>query len=121
MIAGMKDPRFTKLANLLVTHSCKVEPGEKVLVEAYDIPTDFTAELIRAVAKVGGLPVVSTYHQSVLRALYQTATETQMKFIGQVERARMEGVQAYIGVRGSHNISEMSDVPREQMALYEKH
>ena len=37
----MKDPRYTKLANVLVKHSCKVRRGEKVLIEAYDIPIDF--------------------------------------------------------------------------------
>ena len=34
----MKDPRYTKLANLLVNHSTQVKPGEKVLIEAFDIP-----------------------------------------------------------------------------------
>jgi aminopeptidase len=64
---------------------------------------------------------VSTYQQPVLRALYKSATEEQMKFLGEVERTRMKGVQAYIGVRGSHNVTEMADVPQERMALYEKH
>src|SRR5205085_1424144 len=67
-----------------------------------------------------GLPLVSTYHQAVLRRLYQVATEEQMRFIGEVERARMEGVQCYIGVRGSHNIAELSDVPGDRYSLYEK-
>ena len=44
-----------------------------------------------------------------------------MQTIGDIERARMEAVQCYIGVRGSHNISEISDVPTRSMALYEKH
>gem|GEM_PF-83002 len=117
----MKDPRHTKLAKLLVHHSCKVQKAEKVLIEAFDIPADFVIELIRQVAAAGGEPIVSTYTQPVLRALYQTATESQMKFIGQIERARMEGVQCYIGVRGSNNIAEMSDVPTQNMAIYEKH
>jgi aminopeptidase len=117
----VKDPRYTKLADVLVKHSCKVRRGEKVLIEAYDIPPDFTTELIRTVANAGGLPLVSTYHQQVLRALYKSASEEQMKFLGKVERARMKGVQAYIGVRGSHNITETADVPREKMTLYEKH
>jgi aminopeptidase len=33
----------------------------------------------------------------------------------------MEKVQAYIGLRGSYNISETSDVPMERMKLYQKH
>jgi aminopeptidase len=57
----------------------------------------------------------------VLRALYQAATPEQMQLIGAVERQRMEGVQCYIGIRGSHNTSEMGDVPRDKMDLYERH
>src|SRR4051812_6687924 len=117
----MKDPRYSDLANILVNHSCRVAPGEKVLIEAFDIPPNFTAELIRTVAKAGGRPIVSTYQQQVQRALYNAASEEQMKTIGAIERARMEAVQCYMGVRGSHNIAEMSDVPREKMELYEKH
>jgi aminopeptidase len=116
----MKDSRYEKLAHLLVHHSMQVEKGEKVLIEAFDIPTDFTAELIRQVAAVGGMPLVSTYQQPVMRALYQNATEEQMRLIGRVERQRMEAVQCYCGVRGSNNISEMSDVAKENMALYER-
>jgi aminopeptidase len=117
----MKDPRYTELARLLARHSIAVQPGDKVLIEAFDIPTDFTAELIRVIAEAGGEPLVSTYHQAVLRALYTAATEAQMQTIGTVERARMEAVQCYIGVRGYPNISELSDVPADRMALYEKH
>lgn len=116
----MKDPRFTDLSRTLVHHSCKVQKGEKVLVEAFDIPVDFTVELVKTIAAAGGMPVVSTYHQQVQRALISAATEEQMRFISDVEKRRMEGVQCYIGVRGSHNISEMSDVPRDRQALYEK-
>lgn len=117
----MKDPRYTQLARLLVNHSIKMTPGDKVLVEAFDIPTDFTTELIRVIAEAGGLPLVSVYQMAVQRALYSVATEEQMKTIGAIERARMEAVQCYIGIRGNQNIAELSDVPAERMALYEKH
>jgi aminopeptidase len=116
----MKDPRFTDLAKTLVHHSCRVKSGDKVLIEAFDIPPDFTVELVKTVAAAGGRPIVSTYQQPVLCAMFQNATEEQMRALGQVERARMEAVQCYIGARGTHNISEMSDVPKEKMDLYEK-
>lgn len=117
----MKDPRYTQLAELLVRHSLGIKEGGKVLIEAFDIPTDFTGELIRAVAEAGGLPLVSTYQIPVQRALLRHATEEQMKTIGGIERQRMESVQYYIGLRGNSNISELSDVPTEKMKLYEKH
>jgi aminopeptidase len=116
----MKDPRFTDLANLLVRHSCRVQPGERVLVEATDIPAEFIVELLRAIAAAGGVSVVETRIGAVTRALLQLASDEQMKLIGAVERARMEQVQAYVGLRGSHNITEQSDVPSERMALFEK-
>ncbi len=117
----MLDPRMQRLAELLVRHSVRVQPGEKVLIEAYDIPTDMTVALIKAIDAAGGQPLVSTYQQPVLRALYQAASTEQMQLIGAVERQRMEGVQCYIGMRGSNNTAEMSDVSREKMDLYERH
>src|SRR6185503_2068484 len=116
----MKDPRFIRLAQLLVHHSAAVKPNEKVLVEAFDIPHNFTTELIRAISAAGGQPFVSTYQQPVTRALVQSATQDQMRAMADIDRARMQQMACYIGVRGSHNISEMSDVPKDKMDLYEK-
>jgi aminopeptidase len=118
--AVMKDPRLAKLAQLLVHHSARVRSGENVLIEAFDIPHEFTAEMIRAVANAGGVPFVITHQQPVMRAMIQNATEGQMKTWAEVDRARMERMQCYVGVRGSNNIAEMSDVPRDRMDLFEK-
>ena len=117
----MKDPRFTDLARLLVSHSTKIQPGENCLIEAFDIPQEFIVELVRAVAAAGGVPIVATYSQVIQRALTQVATESHMKLWSDIDRVRMEKMHAYIGVRGSHNIAETSDIPRDRMDLYEKH
>lgn len=116
----MKDPRYSDLANVLVRHSCEVRPGDKVLIEAFDVPPEFTVELIRTIAAAGGEPIALTYQQPVLKALYANGTEGSLGLIGQVEKTRMENVQCYIGVRGSFNISEFGDVPAEKMAAYER-
>lgn len=117
----MKDARYVDLANLLVSHSCDLQKGEKVLIECFDIPPEMTVELIRAIAKAGALPFVQTYSQTVQRALIQSATDAQIKLWSDLDKNRMSQMNAYIGMRGSHNISETSDVPRERMDLYEKH
>ncbi len=116
----MKDPRHTKLAHLLVHHSAGVKPGDKVLVEAFEIPPEFTVELVRQIAAAGGLPLVQTYQDAVRRALLNNISEGQIDLAAELDVARMGRVDCYMGVRGSHNIAELSDVPREKMDLWEK-
>jgi aminopeptidase len=41
--------------------------------------------------------------------------------VGELEANRMRQADAYIGVRGSHNISELSDVPEEGMRRYQQY
>ncbi len=114
----MKDPRIAKLADILVGYSTRVQPGDKVLIETYDIPDDAVTAIADRVGRAGGLPFVTVKRNKVLRALYQNASEEQMRLTGEFERARMSEMDAYIGVRGSDNISELSDVPDEKMKLY---
>ena len=48
------DSRLDKLADVLTTHSAKVQPGEYVLIEGFDIPEEMIIALIRAVRGAGG-------------------------------------------------------------------
>jgi len=50
----MLDPRIDKLAKMLVNYSCALKKGEKILVEAIDVPHEFSAALIRHAAAAGG-------------------------------------------------------------------
>ncbi|MGO8673492.1 MAG: aminopeptidase [Capsulimonadaceae bacterium] len=117
----MKDPRVAKLADILVNYSTRTKPGDHVLVEAFDIDDDVVNAVVERIVEAGGLPFVTIKHNRVLRALYCAATEEQMRLTGQFERARMEQMQAYIGIRGSDNISEHSDVPADRMQLFRTH
>ncbi len=117
----MADPREKKLAEIIVRHSCRVQKGEKVLIETFDIPSDFTALLVREVTAAEGLPICYTKQNRVLRELYLHATEDQMKFWGDAERQVMEGVQCYVGLRGSLNATEFADVPQDRMDIYLAH
>lgn len=117
----MLDPRIQQLADVLIRHSLKVRPGDKVLLEAFDIPAEATACMVRSLAEAGALPVVETRQNRVLRQLYRNATEEQMKLIGGFELARMKEMDAYIGLRGGPNATELCDVPAERMGLYQRH
>ena len=54
----MTDPRYTNLAKLLVEYSTQLQKGDRVLIDAIDIPDDFTVELMRNVRRAGATPLV---------------------------------------------------------------
>ena len=116
----MQDIRFDKLAKLLVEYSIRLKRNENVLIEAFDTPDEMTIALIRAARKVGGVPFVQTYHARVNRALALEASDRQLNLLASHELARMKKMDAYIAVRGSNNITELSDVPAEKMKLLAK-
>ena len=117
----MNDPRNARLAQVLVDHSCRLAAGEKILIETFDLPdTGLVRRLVELIAQRGGLPVVSCKSNSVLRTLYQTATRESLTVMGDLERRRMEEMDAYIGIRGAANSDEFADVPPEQMDLYQE-
>jgi len=113
----MHDARFDKLAKLLVEYSIRLKRKETVLIETFDIPDEMTIALVRAVRKAGGVPFAQTYHTRVNRALALEASDRQLNLMASNELARMKKMNAYIAVRGSNNITEMSDVPPEKMKL----
>lgn len=116
----MLDPRLTRLADVLVNYSTELKPGEKVLIEAIDVPDEVACELVRVARQAGADPLVSVKRNSVLRALLTHGSDEQLQLIAEAEALRMKNVQAYIGVRGSLNITELSDVPDERMKAYQR-
>ncbi len=113
----MTDPRITQLAHALVHHSCRVQPGENVLLELIDTPEEVGIELIRAVRAVGGVPHINLRRSRITAEMFAGATEPQYALIAELELDQMKKMQAYIAIRGSDNSFENSAVPAEAMKL----
>src|SRR5260370_18868882 len=116
----MRDPSFDRLAEILAGYSTELKRNEKVLIEAFDAPDEMTIALVRAVRKRGAIPFVQLQRARVSRELALDASEPQLRLLARHELARMKQMDAYIPVRGSHNITEQADVPTEQMKLIAK-
>jgi hypothetical protein len=56
---AMTDPRYAKLAKLLIEYSARLKRGEHVLLDVIDVPDEFSVELMRA-ARSFGIPTKST-------------------------------------------------------------
>src|SRR5438046_5552064 len=75
------------------------------------------AALVRAARNAGGVPFAQVYHARVNRALALQASDRQLNLMASHELARMKKMNAYIAMRGSNNITELSDVPPDKMKL----
>jgi aminopeptidase len=112
----MQDPRIDKLARVLINHSTRLEKGETVLIEAFDLPEpNLVCRLVELASERGAKPIVSLKNNTVLRSLYRSGSEAAIQQIGEIERERMTKCQAYIGIRGAANTNELSDVPAEAL------
>ena len=113
----MSDPRYDSLARVLTGHSTKLKAGERVLIDVSDTPEEFVIAMIRAARAAKADPFVVMHSGRISRELALGATGSQAATMAEIDLARLKKVQAYIAVRGSQNISEMSDVPQAKMAL----
>ncbi|WP_062233755.1 aminopeptidase [Fictibacillus sp. FJAT-27399] len=116
----MRDPRIQQLAKNLITYSVNLQKGEKVLIENFGFQKELVNALIQEAYAAGGYPFVLLKDHSVMRQQYMEASEDQMQLIAKHEGDLMSQMDAYIGLRSGDNINELSDVPAEKMALYER-
>ena len=111
------DPRITQLAEGLIGFSTHLKKGERVLIDAFDVPDSIIIALIRAARKHGAHPLVQNHRARITRELSIGAEEAQFAPHAEVELARMQKMDAYIALRGSDNIFEGSDVPADKVQL----
>ena len=115
------DNRNKKFADMIVNYSCRVQKGERVLIEEIGTSAKpLIRELIRAVYKAGGYPYLGLSDASLNREIIMNCSEEQLKFQREYEMYQMKGMDAYIAVRASDNTSELSDVPSDKLNLYSK-
>jgi aminopeptidase len=113
----MHDPRIDSLAKQLVGYSIDLKKGEKVLLDLYDVPDSIGIALIREARRKNAIPFVRIHQSRISRELLMGATEDQYKVTSKLLLSEMKDMDAYIAVRGSHNISETSDVAQKNMQV----
>lgn len=114
----MTDPRYKKLAKLLVQYSTALKRGDRVLLDMIDVPDEFSIELMRAARAAGATPLIEVRHTRIHREILRATNKEHARLIRDLELFRMKKVQAYIAVRGAGNATENADVASDRMALY---
>lgn len=120
----MRDTRYVQLADKLVNYSCRLKPGEKLLLETVGIEEALAKEIIRAVYAAGGQPFINIQNERLQKewltgegGIPVEALKAQARW----DAARMAEMDAYIGLRVKDNLYDMAGVPGEVNNLHSKH
>ncbi|MBQ2013733.1 MAG: aminopeptidase, partial [Peptococcaceae bacterium] len=112
------DPRIKELAHNLINYSCSLQPKEKVMIHVFGTSAyPLAKQLVKEAYAAGAYPYVQLEDYTVNRELMLGATEEQLQLKADLDMAQMKQMDAYIGIRASDNIAELSDVPQEQLQL----
>lgn len=117
----MEDSRIKKLAHTLINHSCVLKPGEKVLIEGVGVTNDIVVALIREAKKAGGVPFINLKDDQIIRELCFFYDDADIKLMADCELYTLRQMDAFIGIRGFMNISELSDVPGDKLKSVLRH
>ena len=115
------DPRYIQLAQQLVRYSTALKKGEKILLDLVDTPEDMAVALIREVRLRKGVPFLRLGSNRLSREMLMGASDDQYQATSKHLLSEMKDMDAYIAIRGSHNITETSDVPAKKMGTAMKH
>lgn len=114
----MIDERIKKLAHNLVNNSICAKKGDKVLIEGSFTDAPLVNECIKEVFKVGAYPYYNYTDPTTRRAMLMSTSKEHIETWAINDRRRMESMDCYIGIRGGDNSFDLSDVPSENMQIY---
>lgn len=113
------DERDKVLAKNLVEYSCKVKKGENVYISCNGAgPVPLVKQIIKEVYKAGATPFLEMRTAGLEREMLLGATEQQLNMMAEWECEKMRKMDAFIGVRGEDNLTELADVPEEKLKMH---
>lgn len=116
----MVDERIKKLAKGLVNYSTNIQENDNVLINLCGKDSYLLGrELVKAVYEAKGNPFVKIEDENLTHDIIKGANKEMLNLMREQELAQMKSMDAYIAVRASENISNLVDIPSEQMSKYE--
>jgi aminopeptidase len=114
----MIDQRQRELAKNLINYSVKLQKGEKVWINLADVDSAIGCALVEEAYKAGGYPFVVATNGRIERQIMRGMTKEQAELRVLFDKPKMEAMDAFIGVRGSHNVFEMVDVDNDIQKMF---
>ena len=113
----MADPRVEKLAKVLVHYSLRIRPGDLFRISGAALAAPLIRAVYREALAAGAHPFVRVTVDGLEEIYLKTASDEQLRFVSDLQRAETEQITASLGIRGGWNTRELTQVDPKRVAL----
>ncbi|MBD3348072.1 MAG: aminopeptidase [Candidatus Eisenbacteria bacterium] len=113
----MTDPRYEKLAKVLVDYSVEVEKGDLVGIQTRTVAEPLTREIYRECIRAGAHPFVRCGIPGLTEIFFKEARKHQLEFVNPISREELERLDKVISLWADENTKELANVDPDRQRI----
>ena len=113
----MRDPRFEKLAAVLVHYSVAVKKDQLVRISGPPVSQPLIAELYREVLAAGGHPLVRVVPDELNEIFLKNASEEQLRYVNPLTVSEYEKIDCSIGIWAEENTRALTQCDPKRIGI----
>ncbi|MFN3149283.1 aminopeptidase [Bremerella sp.] len=111
------DPRFEKLAKVIVQYSAKVERGQLVRITGATVTEPLMIAVYREVVRAGAHPEISIVPDECKRIMLEEGSDEQLSYENPLLLHAVDTIDCSIGLWGQKNTKALSSISPQKSAL----
>ena len=116
----MTDPRITKLAQILIKHSTRIESGDRVIIEATTAAEPLIRAVYNQILQAGGHPHLLLKIPEQEKELFRAGSDEQLAYVNEFQKLAYEQFEARIRIHSLTNLQALRDFAVEKQSQRQK-
>jgi aminopeptidase len=116
----MADPRVERFAKLLIEYSTRIQPGDRVLIEAETPAEPLVRELYKRILEVGGHPHLDIKFPSLEATLLRLGNDAQLDYVPPFRMMAYENFESRIRIQSKSNTKDLQSADLSRLTRRRK-
>ncbi len=116
----MADPRVERFAKLLVEYSTRIQPGDRVLIEALTPAEPLVRALYERILEIGGHPHLNLAFPSLEATLIRLGNDEQLDYVPPFRKMAYDEFESRIYIHSKSNTKDLQGVDLERFTRRRK-
>ncbi len=105
------DTKDTQLAKVMLSHSLKIKPKEKVLISVSDLAMPLGKAVLSETLKLGAYPMLEVSPSGVEYCFYQAANDWQLGYVPrEILQSKLDWADAMVRIVADDNLRELAQI-----------